>query len=712
MSRRGRRPRSGTASPDRGRRRIARRVWALAVLTPTLLLLSTSRAVADSDVSRPAAALSWMDLRDSRGISIWDYDLSLDRGGITNPLKLVWSVFADIGWHVYTWLVGSAMWLIDFTLSFGWLEPFEGPAEAVSDSLADVISRFGALPVILTLAGVVAAVLVMAGRFATGLYEFFAAATVAALAVGVLASPVHYLTGGDSWLMQARDLGLEVGGSLSADGSQRAAPEPDEIREDMSHQLADIFIRAPHQLVNYNAVIDGTECEDAYDTGLRVSNAHWERTTVDGMPGWKLIDPATGDPVKLPDGMTLADAFGIAGDKVGFRAMAGDVPEQRSVVENCDPALGDAAANPSFTQVINTLALGVGGIFLALLALALCLAVWASAIYALILAVKALWNLITGILPGGQRLGLTRTIAEVLIALIVVLAAVVFLMAYLQVVTAVFHSTDGPPMKRFAILDLLLIGGLIVWLRMRKALKRAAAQLAEKMAARPRSKPTKIGAGFGPAQQWASARRIGSQARRAGQGTMTAGHGVVVAGRQSGKAVGAGAFGAFAGTVGAVKGGRWLADRARNSPRLQPVMAGDETATDAPGAEASSNAPPGTGGATAVPGRGPDGRPPRHSAASLARRQAIQHRLASASRSARDPRTVRPGVSPHDPVPREPARRPVPRPAPRDPVPREPAPVPRPGRPPERVPSGPDVHRVTRRRTGDTEAPKPTRMPL
>jgi hypothetical protein len=678
-----------------------RRAWALLVLTPALLVLSASRAVADSDVSRPAAALSWMDLRDSRGISIWDYDLSLDRGGITNPLKLVWSVFADIGWHVYTWLVGSAMWLIDFTLSFGWLEPFEGPAESVSDSLADVISRFGALPVILTLAGVVAAVLIMAGRFATGVYEFVAAATVAALAVGVLASPVHYLTGGDSWLLQARDLGLEVGGSLSADGNRRASPEPDEIREDMSHQLADIFIRAPHQLVNYNAVIDGTECEDAYDAGLMMSHATVKYVkrpdgTYDQIP----VD-ASGNPIKLPDSVDVDGALtGLVTKKP---------VEQRTIVENCDPALGDAAANPSFTQVINTLALGVGGIFLALLALALCLAVWASAIYALVLAIKALWNLITGILPGGQRLGLTRTIAEVLIALIVVLAAVVFLMAYLQVVTAVFHSTDGPPMKRFAILDLLLIGGLIVWLRMRKALKRAAAQLAEKMAARPRSKPTKIGAGFGPAQQWATARRVGSQTRRVGQGAMAGGHGVVVAGKHSGKAVGSGAFAAFAGVWGAARGSRWLIDKGRSSPRLQPVMASEDQTADASAAGATSTTPPApSGGATAIPGRGPDGRPPRHSEASLARRQAVRHRLTSASRSARGPRTGRPPLVPREPAPRAPVpRAPVPR---TPPVPREP--TPKPARPPERVPSGPDVHRVTRRRAADPERPTPTRMPL
>jgi hypothetical protein len=622
-----------------------------------------SRAVADSDVSRPAAALSWMDLHDSRGISIWDYDLSLDRGGITSPLKMVWSVFADIGWHIYTWLVGSAMWLIDFTLSFGWLEPFERPAEAVSDSLAEVITRFGALPVILTLAGVIAAVLIMSGRFATGLYEFFAAATVAALAVGVLASPIHYLTGGDSWLVQARDLGLEVGGSLSADRSDRSSPDPDEIREDMSAQLADIFIRAPHQLVNYNAVIDGTDCEDAYDAGLRLSHATWVRSTVDGSPGYRLVDPATGKPVDLPEGTTLAELYGVSEDKVSFQARADKVPEQRAVVANCDPALGDAADNPSFTQVINTLALGIGGIFLAILALALCLAVWASAIYALILAIKALWNLITGILPGGQRLGLTRTISEVIIALIVVLAAVVFLMAYLQVVASVFNSTDGPPMKRFAILDLLLIGGIVVWLRLRKSLKRAAEQLARKMAARPNSKPTKIGTGFGPAKTWVTSRRI---APGAGRGVAAVGApGLAAARLLAGRAAHA----------GSITGPRPVDDsQMRWLPQQQAITDAPPTgerATDPPsdvaatiGVRATDPPPDERGSAVTVRASGPDGKQARHSEASLARQQAVRHRLETATRAGRQGglHTGLPGTAPREPA-APPVRQPA-RPAP------------------------------------------------
>lgn len=654
-----------------------KRLWALLVLTPTLLLLSASRAVADSDVSRPAAALSWMDLHDSRGISIWDYDLSLDRGGITSPLKLIWSVFADIGWHVYTWLVGSAMWLIDFTLSFGWLEPFERPAEAVSDSLADVITRFGALPVILTIAGVIAAGLVMTGRFATGLYEFFAAALVAALAIGVLASPIHYVTGGDSWLIQARDMGLEVGGSLSAEQDGRRPSGPEEIRQDTSEQLADIFIRAPHQLVNYNAVIDGTECEDAYDAGLRMGNGTWEKSTVDGQPGYRLVDPDTGDPIKLPKGMTLAELYDIPDDKVGFRARYNDVPEQRAIVEKCDPAMGDAAANPSFTQVINTLALGIGGVFLAILALALCLAVWASAIYALVLAIKALVNLITGILPGGQRLGLTRTISEVFIALIVVLAAVVFLMAYLQVVTAVFNSTDGPPMKRFAILDLLLIGGLVVWWRLRKSLKRAAATLAQKLATRPNAKPTKVSSAFGADNPWASARRVGSRARQTAggikQGVFVGGHGLATAGRHSRQAAGAGAMAGFAGVWGGARGAKLAASETGQASRRLGYAASVEEGTAA-GTTAAEPAPATTGsagpgsprnGPTSVgSGRGPDGRPPRHSPASLARGRAVQHVLAlgGARQPARNPH-VRPQSAPaSEPVPAKPVREPKPAP--------------------------------------------------
>jgi len=679
-------------------RRLARRVWALLVLTPMLLVLSASRAVADSDVTRPAAALSWMNLHDSRGISIWDYDLSLDHGGITNPLKLIWSVFADIGWHIYTWLVGSAMWLIDFTLSFGWLDPFEGPAESVSNSLADVINRFGALPVLLTLAAAVAAVLMMAGRFATGLYEFFAAATVAALAVGVLASPIDYVTGGDSWLIQARDLGLEVGSSLSATPGRQPTNDPDAIRENLSEQLADIFIRAPHQLVNYNAVIDGTKCEAAYDAGLQMSHAEWKPAKVNGKSGYQLVNTETGKPIKLPPGTSVNELYGISGDKVGSRAVFNDVPEQRTIVGNCDQALGDAAANPSFTQVINTLALGVGGIFLVALALALCIGVWAAAIYTLFLAIKALWNLVTGILPGGQRLGLTRTISEVIIALIVVLAAVVFLMAYLQVVTAVFNSADGPPMKRFALLDLLLIAGLIVWLRMRKALKRAAATLAQKMAARPNSKPTRISSAFGSSNRWQQARTVGVQSRRI---AATGGRGVATATQYGRRAIGAGGMAGAAGVWAVTQANKWTYRKLDGRP---PPTSGDpEDKATVPEGQAAERPPPDDARKSPViPGKGPDGPPPRHSAASLARQQAVQRQLSVRSHPASPIREHPPGSEP-------PAR-----PTPSTPGPGAPAPTPVPtprANSYDRVVSNGHVHYV--RRTPDKkDRREPTRVPM
>src|SRR5262245_11109251 len=699
MSRRPSRAKAARGGRRSAWRRLARRIWALLVLTPMLLVLSASRAVADSDVSRPAAALSWMNLHDSRGISIWDYDLSLDHGGITNPLKLIWSVFADIGWHIYTWLVGSAMWLIDFTLSFGWLEPFEGPAESVSNSLADVINRFGALPVLLTLAAAVAAVLMMAGRFATGLYEFFAAATVAALAVGVLASPIDYVTGGDSWLIQARDLGLEVGSSLSAEPGRQPTNNPDAIRENLSEQLADIFIRAPHQLVNYNAVIDGTKCEAAYDAGLQMSHAEWKPSKVDGQSGFQLVNTETGKPIKLPPGTNVNELFGISGDKVGSRAVFNDVPEQRTIVGNCDEALGEAAANPSFTQVINTLALGVGGLFLVILALALCLGVWASAIYTLFLAIKALWNLITGILPGGQRLGLTRTISEVVIALIVVLASVVFLMAYLQVVTAVFNTADGPPMKRFALLDLLLIAGLIVWLRMRKALKRAAATLAQKMAARPKSKPTKISSAFGSSSnRWQQARTVGVQSRRI---AAAGGRGVATASQYGRKAIGAGGMAGAAGVWAVTQANKWTYRKLDGRP--PPTQTEGEDRATVPVESASERPPPDDARKSPViPGKGPDGPPPRHSAASLARQQAVQRQLSVRSHPASPVR--------EHPSTQEPATRPTPRaPDPAAPTPSR-VPTPR-ANSYDRVVSNGHVHYV--RRTPDKkDRREPTRVPM
>ena len=68
------------------------------------------------------SALEWMNVEDTRGISIWKLELSLDRGGVTSPGKLIWSVLTEFLWQFYRAFVAVAIWIIDWVLSFDWLD--------------------------------------------------------------------------------------------------------------------------------------------------------------------------------------------------------------------------------------------------------------------------------------------------------------------------------------------------------------------------------------------------------------------------------------------------------------------------------------------------------------------------------------------------------------------------------------------------------------
>ena len=90
---------------------------------PMVLLVTGAAANADGGSNAPAA-LKWMDLKDSDGTSIWNYELSLDRGGVTNAGKVIWSFVTDLLWGLYLMGMAVAIWIIDFALSFEWLKIF------------------------------------------------------------------------------------------------------------------------------------------------------------------------------------------------------------------------------------------------------------------------------------------------------------------------------------------------------------------------------------------------------------------------------------------------------------------------------------------------------------------------------------------------------------------------------------------------------------
>ena len=369
-------------------RRAVARAGAAVALVPTWLLLKASTAFAadgSGQLGQTPPSLSWIQLTDSRGISIWNYELSLDRGGITSPDKFFWASITDTCWGFYRSGVALALWFLDWVMSFGWLSVVAAPMIAVGDAMQSVVQRVGAVPVLLTVAAVVAVAWMMRGRWATGIFELSMALVIAALATGVFAQPVRMVAGDNGLIVQSQQWGLELSAAL-ADQTAAAGQSPEQLRKAQTGLLVDTFVRIPTEMINFGRVLDGGKCESDYTDVIQA---------------------------------------GPYGGESDIRDKVGD----------CDSALKDYADQPTASMALGSLVFMPASFVILLMSLILAGSVIAAGCYAIYQSVKAIVSLVTGLLPGGSRGSLMLTFAEAGISLLIILFTSVFLGIFLQAVS-------------------------------------------------------------------------------------------------------------------------------------------------------------------------------------------------------------------------------------------------------------------------------------
>lgn len=444
----------------RDRVRRTPRVWRRVVATIVALAVSVvGGAVPAWAASDIPAALSWIALTDSRGISVWSYGMSLDGGGLTSPGKLVWSFPTELLWQIYRAMVVFAIWFIDWVMGFTWLSWIATPVLALSDALRAVVAQLGLGPLFLTILAAVAGMAIIRGRFALGLFEVLMGCVVAALAVGGLSNPVGLVTGDSGYIMQARDLGIELSAGLAHNGDTTG--NADKLRTQIGQTLADTFVRTPHALVNYGRPIAGDRCESVYNDALRQSARETDSSYV------------------------------------------------RDKVSGCDGSMGVVAANPNAGMAMSAFVLTPAALLVLGFALLLCGALLMAAARVLYESLKLVVTLVTGVLPGNGRGSLWQGIGNLVMALATMTFTIVFLTGYLLVLQAVFGNSGSggvPVMATFVLVDVLIVIGAILFWRTRKRLQEAAARLAALLATRPgggapsKLPPAQHGGGLAAAQ--------------------------------------------------------------------------------------------------------------------------------------------------------------------------------------------------------------------
>lgn len=440
-----------------------------------VMILAALPANADTSAGVPTNVIfDWMDVKDSHGISVWKYFMSIDEGSSRHPAYIAYSIIINIEYEIYRAVTGSAIWFIGWALSFDWLPKLVFPVRTLGAALTSITDQFNLTTLFLTVTAAVVAMWIIRGRWSTGIYELLISCAIAALAVGVLSDPVERIAGTDGVIMQARDAGLQLAAGIANEGDTTARPE--ELLSDVKMSMADTFIRQPTQLMNFGRVLDGApdgaRCIEAWDKGH------------EDVPG------NTRD--------TLKD---------NIKGCGGEGAKQ----------MKDFADHPGPAQVFAGLVLIPGGAVVLLFGGLLAGALIMAACSALGSALKAIPGLVVGILPGAGRGSLWKTAATLVMMLTIMIFAIVFVVGYMIVVRTFFESSSDNLIQKFVFVDIVLIAGIVMFRRGINRLKKMSDTLASKLAQRPGAAPTVISKSTpsaSPLQTMAHAGQVGRQVYR------------------------------------------------------------------------------------------------------------------------------------------------------------------------------------------------------
>ena len=236
-----------------------------------LLIVGAARAWADPGTGGSADAgnvlISWMGIKDSDGVPVAKYTLTLNEGGWDDPASTMFAKVASIAYEIYLCITATALWLIKFVLSFEWMSLFAVPFQTIGRGVDDAMDRFGLAATALAVLAIVVVCTVLAGRTAKAFSNIAMGMLMIGVAATIFANPLGELVGPDGLLAKGRDTGLEIATSVS-DGAMSKQGDGANV-DQMVSRLADRFLRSPTQMINFGAVADSIsrKCREAWSKG-------------------------------------------------------------------------------------------------------------------------------------------------------------------------------------------------------------------------------------------------------------------------------------------------------------------------------------------------------------------------------------------------------------------------------------------------------------
>ena len=376
--------------------------------------------------------IAWMGIKDSHGAPIAKYTLTLNQGTVADPVTKAFAWLDSALYEFYKCITASALWLIKFVLEFTWLTWLSRPFQVIGKAVNEAVTRYGIASVALAVMALIVVWAMLSNRIARAFSNLMVGLLMVGLAATVFANPLAELVGPDGLLASGRDKGLEIAVSMSGG---TVAKQGDKLNvDDMISQLADRFLRAPTQAINFGESSDSIsrKCEEAWTNGIL--NDHGDNLKDD--------------------------------------------------IEGCDKKAGSrmhavSMSNPAGILVGILMASGLA-VFLVVFA---CYFVWhivRAAVHAMTFAVLASLAFALAAIPGGPQTFAWRTVLDCAIAYIAMVIYTALFGGYNVVLDSVYKQASNPIQSLFYT-SLFLVLGLAVLGPIRKMLDRGRDTAAAKL---------------------------------------------------------------------------------------------------------------------------------------------------------------------------------------------------------------------------------------
>jgi hypothetical protein len=271
------------------------RVWRVAVVLQLLSAWAVCAAPQASAASN-AAVLNWTGLKDTYGVPIGDYYLSMAtiaesvaRGGPQvgwDPASWArWTVHlltvAGGHWAVATILTGEAgmfvgitaitLMILRITVSTYWVSVIGEIARALTAAVVQVTSRLGLLLIAVPVGVFCGVVTIRRGASGRGATMILIALTLPALSVAVFSDPAGEMYGPEGLLTFGRRVGFSVAEAATHNGSLDPGVDANGQVDSLTASLITHVTREPLSLFNFGHVVDHVgNCGAAWSSALRI----------------------------------------------------------------------------------------------------------------------------------------------------------------------------------------------------------------------------------------------------------------------------------------------------------------------------------------------------------------------------------------------------------------------------------------------------------